>query len=199
MAKRNILRGARTGSLLVCIFFHSAVILSAQSTNKSAETQASCIVPKDEIAVLAAIYGHPSNAPGVIVTKTEQWPFADAVNLQFAAQGRGLPPDLRRDFDEKSKSSCTISHFISDRNVHFISAAEKQHIFRIGWNEFYRRFGKNAGIDEFSRVGFNSDKTLALVHESGAVSADGAAATLFLLQRNQKKWAIKFSIQTGGV
>jgi hypothetical protein len=199
MVTRNILRGARTGSLLVCIFFHCAVILSAQSTNKAGANQASCTVPTDEITVLAAIYSHPFHDPEVIVTETELWSFPDVVNLQLSAHGRGLPPDLRKDFDDKNRSRCTIGPFIRDTNVHFISGAESRQIFQIGWNEFYRRFGKNAGIDAISRVGFNSDKTLALVHTMGAAGPNGAAGTLYLLQRNHKKWAIKFSMQIEAV
>jgi hypothetical protein len=184
---------------LVCILSYNAVILSAQTTNKAGAIQTSCTVPKEEITALDAIYGGRYDDPDVIVTKTEQWTLPDIVNLQFAAQGWGLPPDLRKDFDDKNRSSCTILPFTNNRNVHFISAAEERQIFRIGWNEFYRRFGKDAGIAVISRVGFNSDKTLALVHISGAVGANGAAGTLFLLQRNHKKWAIKSSIQIEAV
>jgi hypothetical protein len=199
MVTRNILRGARTGSFLVCVVFHGAAILSAQSTNKAGAVQASCIVPKDEINALAAIYSHTFHVPEVIITETEIWSFPDTVNLQLAAQGRGLPPDLRKDFDDKNRFRCTISPFISDTNVHFISGAESRQIFQIGWNEFYRRFGKNAGIASISRVGFNSDKTLALVHTSGAFSPNGAAGTLYLLQRNRNKWTVKFSMQIEAV
>jgi hypothetical protein len=199
MVTRNIVRRIGTRALFVWILFLSADSLFAQITNKAGANQAACTVPKDEMTALDAIYGVPYDEPNVMVTKTEQWSLPDVVKLQLAAQGRGLPLDLRRDFEEKNKSSCMILPFFSNRNVHFISAAEERQIFRIGWNEFYRRFGKNAGIDKVSRVGFNSNKTLALVHLSGAAGPNGAAGTLYLLQRNQNKWTIKFSMQIEAV
>ena len=199
MVARNVIRGTRTGSLLVWTWLLCACVLSAQTTNEAGANQTFCTVPKDELAALDAVFKGPYDEPEVIVTKTEQWTLPNVINLELAARGRGLPPDLRRDFDEKNRSSCTIMPFISNRNVHFISTAEEREIFRIGWNEFYRRFGKNAGITRVSRVGFNSDKTLALVHVWGAVAANGAAGTFFLLQRNQEKWAVKFSMQIEAV
>jgi hypothetical protein len=128
-----------------------------------------------------------------------RWTIPDVVNLQLAARGQGFPLDLRKDFEEKNISSGTVIPFISNRNVHFISSAEERQIFRIGWGEFYRRFGTNAGIEKISRVGSNSDKTLALVYTSGAYGASAAAGTLFLLQRNHRIWTIKFSMQIEAV
>jgi hypothetical protein len=199
MVTRNIVRCTKTASLFVWTLLLCAEVLAAQTTNETGANPTSCTVPKDEIAALDAIYGGHYDEPEVIVTKTQQWAIPDVVNLQLAARGRGLPLDLRKDFEEKNMSSCTVMPFISNRNVHFISAAEERRIFRIGWNEFYRRFGKNAGIDRISRVGFNSEKTLALVHVFGAAGANGAAGTLYLLQLNHKKWTIKFSMQIEAV
>jgi hypothetical protein len=199
MASRNILLGVIAGLFLVCTLSCGAAILSAQTTNRSGANRASCTVPNDEIAALDAIHAGTYYNPEVIVTETQQWTLPDLINLQLAAKGQGLPPDLRKDFEEKNRSSCKIVPFISNRNVHFVSAAEERKIFQIGWNEFYRRYGKNAGIEEISRVGFNFDKTLALVHLSGALGATGAAGTLFLLQRIHKKWAIKFTMEIEAV
>src|SRR5712692_6016575 len=122
MVARNIVRLLRIKLLFVWILLLCAGLLYARTTNKAGENQAYCIVPKDEIAVLAVFYDRPYEDITVLVTETEQWPFADAVNLELAVQGHGLPPDLRNDFDGKNRSSCTIRPFVEFRNLHFISS-----------------------------------------------------------------------------
>ena len=183
------------GLLFACILFPGVGLAFAQSTNKTLAKNSSCFVPKDEIEVLAAIYQGRNADPLVIETDTQQWTFPEIVNLQMAARGRAIPSDLRKDFDEKNKSTCNIRPFIKDENVHFISAADSQRIFRVGSDEFLRRFGKNALIEYVSRVGFNSDRTLALVHILSANGSGAPDGILFLLQRVQNKWVIKFSRQ----
>jgi len=185
--------------LFLCIAFLFGASLCAQTRNGADTNKASCTVPQDEIAVFAAVHDEHFDNLTVLVTETEPRPLADSLNLQLAAQGRGLPLDLRMDSKEKNRFSCTIRPYVSVRHLHFISPTEERQIFHIGWNELYRRFGKHADMESFSRVGFNSDKTLALVHSSGAVGPNGSAGTLILLQRNGNKWAVKFSLQTSGV
>jgi hypothetical protein len=123
----------------------------------------------------------------------------DALNLQLAAKGRGISSDVRTDFKEKNKSSCLITPFARIPNLHFMSNREHDLMFRnasTGWSDFHKKYGKQAEILFFSRVGFNSEKTLALLHVSGGTGLMGGGGTLYLLDRKNGKWAVKALIQT---
>ena len=190
-------------------FVGSLVILAAfccggqaQSASRNISRKIFCTVPKEEVRIFIA-YESLSREPTVVVTQTQATPVdIDSYNLQLAAQGYGIPPDFRADFKKKNTSACTIRPFTGVPNLRFISGAEEKRIFRKGingWHEFHRRYGKNTSIDELSRVGFNSDKTLALLHVSSGISSGGVAGTLYLLERMNDKWVIKWQIETWGV
>ena len=107
------------------------------------------------------------------------------------AQGRGIPTEVRADFNNKNKSSCVIQPFDGVPNLRFISKSEERHILAAGTTEFDKKYGKGAEIVAVSRVGFNSDKTLALLHVLYSSSGE-----LYLLEHKDGKWVIKFYVQT---
>jgi hypothetical protein len=65
-----------------------------------------------------------------------------------------------------------------------------------GWSDFHKRYGRQAEILWFSRVGFNSAKTLALLHVLSGIGRMAGGGRLYLFERKNGKWAIKSSIQT---
>lgn len=170
-----------------------------QNITATNEHEKQCFVPKEEIEVLTA-HLKPGNAPQVLVTKTE-YPYADVddLNLQLAAKGRGIPPEVRTDFKEKNKSSCLIQPFTGIPGLHFISKQEEDLMFRVpskGWSEFHKKYGKEADMLWVSRIGFNAEKTLALVHISGAIAGMAGGGTLYLLEFKDGKWVVKSQIAT---
>lgn len=175
------------------------VPLWGQAPEKTPSSSKTCYVTKEEIEVYANFLGGESspNNLTVLVAKTEAWiQDVDNLNLQLAAQGHGVPPDLRTDFTIKNKSSCLIKPFLGVPNLRFISKSEESTIFAAGWGEFRRKYGKDAEVVTVSRVGFNADKTLALLHIIGAKGRMAAAGELYVLERKDGKWVIKFNIQT---
>jgi hypothetical protein len=84
----------------------------AQSANSTAQQKKLCTVQSQEIEVFDSYLKEGIASPQVLVTKTAS-PHVDVdtLNLQLAAQGRGIPPDVRTDFKEKNKSSCLIKSF----------------------------------------------------------------------------------------
>jgi hypothetical protein len=57
-----------------------------------------------------------------------------------------------------------------------------------GWNEFYRQYPESGGIVEFSAVGFNVDKTIAVVymgHLCGPLCGRGG---FHVLEKRDGKW-----------
>jgi hypothetical protein len=168
---------------------------SAQTISTSAAPKNSCVVPKDEIQIYVAyeLYYHQAT---VIVTQTEVPSFldVDGLNVVLATQGRGIPPELRADFKKKNTSACTIRPFGGAPNLRFITWAQEKRASRNGRapaSEFYERFGKDTDLDLLSRVGFNSDKTLGLLHVSDLGGGD-----LCLFERKNGKWVLKWHTET---
>ncbi|MHB8484852.1 MAG: hypothetical protein ACYDCM_03830 [Candidatus Acidiferrales bacterium] len=188
------------GLLLIWTVFCFGGSLPAQFTNQDTRHRKSCVVPKEEVQVFVA-YESTSKEPAVVVTQTQAASVdIDSYNLQLAAHGYGIPPELRADFKNKSKSSCFIEPFKGVPNLRFISKAEQERIFRKdvvrGWKEFHRKYGQDTSMDELSSVGFNSDKTLALLHVSSGLGSAAGEGILYLLERKNGKWVIKWHIET---
>lgn len=173
--------------------------MCAQSGNGSAPQNTLCKIQKDEIEIFVSFLKEEADprAQTVLVTKTDATEVnVDSVNLQLAVQGRGIPAELRADFKAKNKSSCLIEPFAGVMNLKFISTAERDRLFRAGWDEFHKKYGKDAAMVAFSRVSFNSEKTLALLHVSMGIGRMAAGGTLYLLEKRDGKWLIKSQIGT---
>lgn len=155
-----------------------------------------CTVREDEIEVFIDSLGGGTNQT-VLVTKTTAMSVdVDYINLQLAVRGQGIPPEVRTDFKDKNKSSCLIEPFSGIVNIRFISEIESDRLFLRGWSEFRKKYGRNASLVYLSRVGFNADKTLALVHVSSGIGPMAAGGALYLLEKKKGKWVIKSSMET---
>ncbi len=172
--------------------------LWAQGNSRSAPLKARCEVPAEEAEVFVGYLKGERPSPGliVLVTRTVRADMdVDTFNLQLAAKGRGIPPDVRADFKEKNKAGCAIVPFSDSANLRFISKAEHDQIFQNGWTEFHKRYGVEASILWLSRVGFNRDKTLALLYVSSGMGRLAVDGVLYLLERKEAKWVIKTGLE----
>jgi hypothetical protein len=177
----------------------AGISASAQTRSETVQHKASCSVPKDEMELYANYLSPETHSSALTVVVTTTQPSKadiDSINLRLAAQGRGIPPDVRADFKQKDKSTCSIEPFPSASGVRFISKTEAETIFKVGWTEFHKRYGKGASRLQFSRVGFNVEKTLALLHVSSGIGPMAAGGVLYLFERKAGKWVVKTSIQT---
>jgi hypothetical protein len=174
--------------------------LWSQADDITARQDKPCIYQAEEMEVLTAYLSQGTASVQVVVAKTDSPQIdADALNLQLAAKGRGIPSDVRADFRVKNKSSCLIEPFAGIPNLRFISKHEEKLLFQVpakGWSKFHRKYGKEAELLWLSRVGFNSEKTLALLHVSGAMGAMAGSGTLYLFERKEGRWVIKSQIQS---
>jgi hypothetical protein len=89
-----------------------------------------------------------------------------------------------------------IEPFSDVPKLRFISQSQESKIFAGGWAEFHKRYGKGSETVTVSRVGFNPDKTLALLHAIGAIGHNAAAGELYVLERKNGARVIKFHVQT---
>ena len=186
--------------ILVGSYFVTMIVpMSAQDSAKVASPLKNCKITKEEAEVYTYILSKESasNELTVLLTSTDARNYdVDTLNLQLAAQGHGIPPDLRADFTNKNEVSCVIEPLSGIPNIRFISKSEKEAIFAVGWKEFHKKYGIDSVMVTVSRVGFSPDKTLALVHVIEGFSRTGAAGELYFLVRKNGKWEIRFHRQT---
>ena len=169
--------------------------LRAQANDGSPLQKKSCTVPSEELEVIASYLGKGNSE--VLMAKTDPPRVdVDSLNLLQVSHGHGKSPEVRTDFRDKNKSSCTIRTLEGNSNVHLITQSEHDLIFRNGWGEFHNKYGKQAELLYFSRVGFNSEKTLALLHVSSRMGGMAASGTLYYYERKKGKWVVKTQIPT---
>jgi len=188
-------------NLLIWVALFCGGSVSAQSVRRKTPSTKSCTVPTEEMQVIVAFaFDSLSHASAVLVNQTQaKLADVDGLNPQLAAQGHGIPPDIREDFKKKNVSSCYIGPFTGVPNVRFMSLSEERQIFGKGingWREFHKKFGADTSLNSVSRVGFNSDKTVALLYVSSGIAPMGAAGGLCLLERKEGKWVIKWNVVT---
>src|SRR5215470_20228873 len=111
------------GTLALCASLLTGNSVYAQTLKPQASVQSHCAVTKEELEVFTS-YEFLSKTRTVVVTQTEpRFLDFDNLNLRLAAQGRGLPLDLRDDFKQKNISSCPFKAFADAQNLVFISEA----------------------------------------------------------------------------
>ena len=175
-------------------FLLSVILLSLPLTLSSAKTdKLRRYGNKEAYKVYAALlpgnwsYGKP--APGTMVI------------LQETTDRRsdGCFPDLRGDwvpvlenYKRDNRASRVLSHSIRTEMPYvFVPSTEIEDMFSShtspaeGWNKFYKRYPDSHGLVEFSAVGFNSQKTKALIYvvrQCGGLCGTGGYE--FLVKRN---------------
>ena len=162
-----------------------------------------CTVQEEEKEIYVA-YLHATDSPGsirLLVTETDRRLFGsgldwDSINLRLAANGRGIPPDVRHDFEEKNKASCAIEPIVGIERLRLISKSDEDKIFKTGWDEFHKKYGKDAECVSLSRVGFNAGRSLALLHVSGGIGPMAAGGMLYVFERKDGQWTIKTQVAT---
>ena len=184
--------------VLLAAAFFSGIFMPAPRlsglSDKTVPTLRNCGSQAEETNIYATYLRREAskNALTVLVTTTEGYiRDTDSLWLGLAAEGRAIPPEVRADFISKNRSGCIIQSFDNLPNLRFISRSEERRIFAAGPNAFRKKYGEGSEVLAFSRVGFNSDKTLALLHVLGAYGGE-----LYLFERKHGNWVTKFHIQT---
>lgn len=102
--------------------------------------------------------------------------------------------DTLEDFERKNLYPSTLGyHFDLKVKYLLLSYEESLELARNSnyWEQFYTRYPDSRGTNSFSRVGFNSDKTKAVVYHEWGVGPLAAAGRFFFLIKVDKEWIIK--------
>jgi hypothetical protein len=98
------------------------------------------------------------------------------------------------------RESAKLSRLGPSRHVTMIAEDEIARLFGPGrgWEEFRQRFPFQGGIVRFSRVGFNEDKSRAVVHVSCQADYEMGVAYLVFLEKSAKSgnWLLLGTVLT---
>lgn len=114
-----------------------------------------------------------------------------------------------KDYEEKNKTSVLLDQeFSLSVPVSLITEAERDRIFTVtkkkgektgnpkGFEEFNRLFPKSPGFTVLSRVGFNPDKTEALLYIGNLCGGLCGSGQFFLLAKDGGGWKVRYSATT---
>lgn len=152
----------------------------------------------EEYAVYSAILAdNRYNSEKMVVSKyTIKGFLADTTNL--TRQIAGLSQEIIYDYQANNVDSHKLeNNFTVSNNVIFISEKQTKQIFRNGegWNNFYKKYPQSSGLISFSNIGFNRERTQALVYvgiNCGWLCGDGSFK---FLQKINGKWIIKDNVE----
>lgn len=152
----------------------------------------------EEYAVYSAILAdNRYNSEKMVVSEyTIKGFLADTTNL--TQQISGLSQEIVDDYQAKNIDSQKLeNNFTVSSNVIFISEKQTKQIFRKGegWNNFYKKYPQSSGLISFSNIGFNQERTQALVYvgiNCGWLCGDGSFK---FLQKTNGKWIIKDNVE----
>jgi hypothetical protein len=88
---------------------------------------------------------------------------------------------------------------MTTRHVTVITEQAYRELFKTideGWSAFRKQYG-HASLVRFSRVGFNADRSLALVYKSEVADPEMGSGMLIVLERSVKDgpWKIKTTVR----
>lgn len=126
----------------------------------------------------------------LILDETVSWPMCLTPEDDVR---RKVEPAIA-EYLQKRKTKWKLERrFNITRQYQLIPAADVQELFESrslagGWNAFYARYPGSGGYLAFSAVGFNEDKTIAVVYVQRACGALCGSGRLGVFQRVSGKW-----------
>jgi hypothetical protein len=104
------------------------------------------------------------------------------------------------DFNAKNEKVYNLGNnfHVDTRLVTLISADEIQDLFGSsdGWDQYYKRYPGSGGTISFSRIGYNTDQTEALVETGQASGSLSGYGMLIYLKKENNSWKITGSVNT---
>ena len=127
----------------------------------------------------------------------------DAKQLVIRRENRSFQMCLKPRSEEQEKFGPVIADYVKQNEktwllqpklsfstpYQYLETSKIERFFsNAGWTEFYRQYPESGGIVEFSAVGFNVDKTIAVVymgHMCGPLCGRGA---FYVMEKRNGKW-----------
>lgn len=137
----------------------------------------------------------------------KQWPVTEAhtkkmiIRAETASYDMCLKPEGESiaivgpaiaNFQEVNKQTWLLEQAIPmDQPYEFVFEKELDAIFANGpggWKSFYEKYPKSGGFNEVSAVGFNADKTVAVVYVAHSCGGLCGGGSFHVLQKKDGNW-----------
>lgn len=170
---------------------HKSLILPIGSILLMSFIAASCTVDENtqEYKVYAAVVDERESPSVLVMDYTEAYPVQDRTqHLEYVTENMpALPQELFDDFEAKNKESYKLDATKLGPNCEPLSYEEWQEMLKEGPGAFH----EYGGVLAFSRVGFNPEKTLALVYVHERHDGLTGGGYYVLLAREGREWIVQ--------
>jgi hypothetical protein len=180
----------------------------SQSSSREQSREQRRGIEDEEYAVYAALINENTtdeniNRPLVIKDQPTAWmgSLEEEKNTFYEDLQKSSSILLEETVDDlraKNKETHTFGRrFDIKRQYILVSEKEIDDIFKKGggwWEEFYRRYPETRGFVTFSRVGFNADKTQALVYQAHSCGGLCGGGGYVLLVKVNGVWKSKGTV-----
>ncbi len=128
----------------------------------------------------------------VLQSGTDGYALHDSATASTLKQQLKVPDEAVVNYKDRNAGSSTIERKLTlPVDYHLISSQEIEDILTIdGYEELYRRYPKCNGVTTLSHVGFNADRTMALVYMSNTTGYLAGAGWAVLCRKVSGKWAV---------
>jgi hypothetical protein len=166
-------------------------------------------IEEEEYAVYSALLNENTNDDNVnrlLIIMDQPSPWVDFIDDEQNDFYEGLlksSPALMAETVNDLKAKNNEHHrftrrFNITRRYVLISEKDIDDLFRKGvgdgWEKFYRKYPKTDGYATFSRVGFNAEKTQALVYQAHGCGGLCGGGSYILLTKTNGVWTVKGNI-----
>ncbi len=108
----------------------------------------------------------------------------------------GVDRETIEDYQAKNKRAFSLERLFNLKaDYELISDGEYQDLFEpdpeSGWDIFYSIYPESQGILTLSRIGFNENRTQALVHARNQAGPTTEEDYYYLLEKNGASWVVK--------
>jgi hypothetical protein len=135
-----------------------------------------------------------------------EWPIREmrAKQVVIRRETKSFPMCLKPDTEIRSKVEPAIAEYVKlnekelllqpqislDRPYAFLGARKFEALMRGAgkWDDYYRHYPDSGGLIELSGVGFNSDKTVAVVYMGHSCGPLCGGGTFHVLEKIDGKW-----------
>jgi hypothetical protein len=168
-------------------------LLACSTVNRFLSQPAGGDLDAEEQAVYSVLL-RDYDRPSIVLSQTTDSGFDFTGQTKKPNGMHHLSRELWEDYLARNDRSYPLSTEMAiGREYTLLDAEEMSDIFtnyQDGWEEFYIRYPDSPGITTFSRVGFNQDRTEALVYMGTQFHYLAGAGNLIRLEKKDGEWKI---------
>ena len=198
----------KTTAIKILIFLSFFSFLSSCSSDEDAKQfplDQPSVIDAEDYNVYSAVINSFNADKVILKQKTSSgMSFMDGVFIELLSEDNpGFEPEMATTLVDVNQNPLYLeeSFNVSSTQVVLVSEAQLEYIFNDGysnndWKQFYNTFPNVYGFTQFSAVGYNSDKTKALIETSNSSCSFCGEGRLYYLEKENGLWIIKKTYET---